>query len=380
MKVAVTDADLGSWAWTRNPLGETTALRDAKGQVIQFDYDALGRVTKRTAPDGTANWIWGSTASKKNIGRLASRSGPGYSEAFTYDSIGRPASQTIVSDSSYRFDYTYNALGLLDTITYPAAGAGTPFRIRHDYDDGRVSRIGNADAPGEYFWRQNAQDAAGHALDETLRRIDARHQRLFPGRTATWSIASLALAAARRVQDLAYAWDAARQPRIAARPGPGTARGIPLRRAGPAHGIAQERRRSTSSSTTTRSATSGASPTSAATRQPASPITRRASMRSSRSAAQAYEYDANGNMTSRGGAAIAWSSDDRPISIAQANGNSSQFSYGPDGNRWKQVAKNGGTTETTLYASGLFEKTTRGGVTTWRHYVLTPGGVAVQLR
>jgi YD repeat-containing protein len=100
MKVAVADADLGAWSWTRNPLGETTALRDAKGQVTRFEYDALGRLTKRTSPDGTSNWSWGSTATKKNIGQLASLSGPGYSESFTSDSIGRPASQTIVSDSS----------------------------------------------------------------------------------------------------------------------------------------------------------------------------------------------------------------------------------------------------------------------------------------
>ena len=40
---------------------------------------------------------------------------------------------------------------------------------------------------------------------------------------------------------------------------------------------------------------------------------------------QTYGYDANGNMTSRGGAAIAWTSDNLPASIAHTNGNSSQF-------------------------------------------------------
>ena len=36
--------------------------------------------------------------------------------------------------------------------------------------------------------------------------------------------------------------------------------------------------------------------------------------------------------------------------------------------------------ETTIYAGGQFEKVTRGGVTTWRHYVPSPGGVALHLR
>ena len=94
---------------------------------------------------------------------------------------------------------------------------------------------------------------------------------------------------------------------------------------------------------------------------------------------RAYAYDANGNMTSRNGAAIAWSADNLPVSIAGDGGNSSQFSYSPDGRRWRQVARNGGATETTIYAGGLFEKVTSGGSTTWRHYVLAPGGTVVQL-
>ncbi len=85
-------------------------------------------------------------------------------------------------------------------------------------------------------------------------------------------------------------------------------------------------------------------------------------------------------MTSRGGAAIAWTSDNLPVSIAHTNGNNSLFFHGPAGNRWKQVAKHGAATETTVYAGGQFEKVTRGGVTTWRHYVPSPGGVALHLR
>ena len=58
-KLAVDDSDRGAWTWTRNALGEVTALRDAKGTVSQFTYDALGRVTQRTNADGTAKWTWG---------------------------------------------------------------------------------------------------------------------------------------------------------------------------------------------------------------------------------------------------------------------------------------------------------------------------------
>ena len=96
--------------------------------------------------------------------------------------------------------------------------------------------------------------------------------------------------------------------------------------------------------------------------------------------ARSYAYDANGNMTKRKGTAIAWSADNLPLSIVGDGGSRSDFSYGPEGNRWRQVARHGTATETTTYAGGLFEKVTSAGQTTWRHYVLAPGGSAVHLR
>ena len=90
--------------------------------------------------------------------------------------------------------------------------------------------------------------------------------------------------------------------------------------------------------------------------------------------ARSYAYDTNGNMTKRKGTAITWSADNLPLSIVGDGGSRSDFSYGPEGNRWRQVARHGTATETTTYAGGLFEKVTGAGQTKWRHYVLAPGG------
>ncbi len=86
-------------------------------------------------------------------------------------------------------------------------------------------------------------------------------------------------------------------------------------------------------------------------------------------------------MTSRAGAPVSWTSMNLPSSIAGAGGSVSQFWYGPAGNRWKQVATQSGSSETTIYAGGLMEKVVRGGVTSWRHYIPAPTGIAaVHLR
>ncbi|MBZ0295192.1 MAG: RHS repeat-associated core domain-containing protein, partial [Anaerolineae bacterium] len=98
-----------------------------------------------------------------------------------------------------------------------------------------------------------------------------------------------------------------------------------------------------------------------------------------------YAYDANGNQTTRGGAVvgrtISWSSYDLPVLITQ-DGVSSQFAYGPNRSRWKQVAVySASTTETTLYLGGVMEKVTRGAVTEWKHYIPAGAGtMALQVR
>jgi RHS repeat-associated protein len=60
-------------------------------------------------------------------------------------------------------------------------------------------------------------------------------------------------------------------------------------------------------------------------------------------------------------------------------GYQAQIAYGPDRERWRQVASYQNGTETTHYAGSLLEKesTTSTGVTYWRHYVPTPGGSTV---
>ena len=59
-----------------------------------------------------------------------------------------------------------------------------------------------------------------------------------------------------------------------------------------------------------------------------------------------------------------------------------QFAYGPDHQRWRQVATYQNGTETTHYVGGLLEKesTTSTGLTYWRHYVPTPGGATSSCR
>jgi len=93
-----------------------------------------------------------------------------------------------------------------------------------------------------------------------------------------------------------------------------------------------------------------------------------------------YCYDADGNMTSRGGSAISWYSFNQPNQI-NAGTNSTQFAYNANHQRWKQVAIDGTGTTTTLYIGGILEKLTRpGGAIEYRHLIPAGSGMAIYLR
>ena len=119
MRTAITDVDLGAGGFTPNALGEIVSQTDAKSQTTSFEYDALGRLKKRTEAEGISNWTWGVSAAARNIGRLQAVNGPGYGETYTYDAYGRPLVRSISADATYQFDYAYNSLGQLDTLTWP---------------------------------------------------------------------------------------------------------------------------------------------------------------------------------------------------------------------------------------------------------------------
>ncbi|MGB5102321.1 MAG: RHS repeat-associated core domain-containing protein, partial [Steroidobacteraceae bacterium] len=93
-----------------------------------------------------------------------------------------------------------------------------------------------------------------------------------------------------------------------------------------------------------------------------------------------YGYDANGNMTSRGGATIGWSSYNLPTTINAPGGYSAQFAYAPDRSRWRQVSTYAGGTETTIYVGGLLEKLTTPARTHWKHLIATPSGQVQVIR
>ena len=91
-----------------------------------------------------------------------------------------------------------------------------------------------------------------------------------------------------------------------------------------------------------------------------------------------YSYDLNGNMTSRQGSSISWSSYDSPAAISAGSGSTAEsvsFLYGPDRQRLQQIYSGNGTTEITRYLGGLTEviASSNGAISNIRNYIVGNG-------
>jgi RHS repeat-associated protein len=270
---------------------------------------------------------------------------------------------TIAADASYRIDYAYNSLGALHTLTYPVSTSGYRLKLQYDYQHGQLLRIKDFNAPATVFWQANATDARGRAIDEQLGGSLQRLRGFDPvsGRIEYIQTGPGGSAA---VQNLVYQWD-----------GVGNLSWRRDDNQNLTEAFVYDHLHRLTSSTL-----NGANNLTVAynalgnitSKTGVGTYTYHATKKHavvSTSSGGSYAYDANGNMTSRNGSTISWSSFNLPTVINGSGGNASQFFYTPDRARYKQVASYAGSTETTIYVGGILEKLTRGSLTEFRHLI-----------
>ena len=330
MRTQLVDMDLGTWNYTPNALGEVVSQKDAKNQTTTFVYDGLSR----------------------------------------------PLTRTIVAGSTYMFDYAYNTLGQLDTLTYPTSTASVRFKAKYGYSGGYLSSVqeytGNVNGP--ILWNLNLLDARMNAVSETYGNGLWLQNGFDPLTGDPLTRQSGTGGQSSNVQNLSYLWDTAgnlstRQDllqsltetfsydaldRLTLASGP----------AAQSTAIGYDAIGNLTSKTGVGSYTYHATKKHAVVN----------------AGGTTYGYDANGNLTSRGGATVTWRSHNRPNKIGDPNGYSATFSYAPDRSRWKQVSTYAGGTDTTFYVGGLLEKLTTPTRTHWKHLIPTPSGQVQVIR
>lgn len=386
-KTASSDPDTGSWTHTPNSLNELVTQTDNKSQTITFNYDKLGRMISRLEPESAAptTWVYGTSAVLHEIGRLKSLSKPdGYAEAYTFDTIGRPASVTYTEDTTYQVNYAYNSIGAIDIVTYPTSTSGYRFALKYLYSYGFLQQVKD-NAAGTVFWSLSSANDYAAPTTEILGNAVTITSGYKPWTNDVISRQVGSGGSTANLQNLDYLWDL--------------------------NGNLQQRRDLAQSLTEIftydelnrlKTSTLNSAQNLSVLYNAAGNITSKSDVGSYnyttnqfgcsytglpaqphavRNAGGAvYCYDKNGNMTSRNGSTISWYSYNQPNLIASGS-NSTQFNYNADHQRWKQMAVDAGSTTTTYYIGGILEKVVRPtGVTEYRHSIPTGTGTAIYTR
>ncbi|SHN18949.1 RHS repeat domain-containing protein [Rhizobacter sp. OV335] len=176
-KTSLNDPSLGLWSYVADPLGQIRQQRDAKQQVTGFEYDVLGRVTRRLEPDMDSRWEYDTAA--HGIGQLAETytwvaGAKDFRRVLGYDSSGRLSTTVTSLDWDYASTQTYDVFGRADQATHSRAarGAGSGSAANtfqwHYNAQGFADRLDRNDGDVSAVWRVLAIDAEGRTTQEQL--------------------------------------------------------------------------------------------------------------------------------------------------------------------------------------------------------------------
>lgn len=173
-KTQMSDPDMGVYQYTYNGFGEIKTQQYPNGNTVTFTYDKLGRTLTRTEVAGaisnTVTYTY--DAGLKGLGKPSTiisyvpNASYASNHSFTYDALGRKSQETVTFPSlskTYTTSYTYNPLGQLQTVNYPAAG----LVLKNVYNsNGFLSELRNGDASDALFWKVLTTDAAGAIINQ----------------------------------------------------------------------------------------------------------------------------------------------------------------------------------------------------------------------
>ena len=173
-RTSVQDDAIGLREFFTNAWSEVHQEIDANGEEISYRYDRLGRVTTRTASDGTLRWLWDDYSPKYveatnfGIGKLRAVVGAdGAARVYEYDKFSRPAysvAENIPAIEGVWYNY--------DAFSRPAGVVaqgqfGTLGYERHYDANGHLQSLTNSGGAHAY-WKAISADAAGRITQEAF--------------------------------------------------------------------------------------------------------------------------------------------------------------------------------------------------------------------
>jgi len=318
-------------------------------------------------------------------------SSSGYAENEIYDSVGRLNQRSIQvpGDATYTYTWQYNGnTGLLDTLTYPASTGTYALNLQYAYANGIPQSITDtSDSPNVTLWTANAANPRNQVTQETLGNgLVVNHA--FDAVTGWLGSVTAGAGGGSTLQNNSYLFDYVGNLTQRQDNNQGLTENVYL-------DVLNRIEHTTLNGTTNVAMTYDAtgniltsqleggavSTNDYQTQQPGCSYYANTqphaqhSTTNTDSGTMSFCYDANGNGTQEfiGGStygASTWTSFNQPYLMSLYDGSSSQFSYTGDHQRWKQVATFfDGSSQTTEYIGGLFDKITNSNGTAYEYYI-----------
>lgn len=395
-RTQMVDPDAGTWNYTGDSLNELVSWQDAKNNSFSTVYDLLGRMTSRSEPEGTSTWTWGSNPSLYNVDKLAQVSGYGYTENLSYDSASRMAGRQIISDSTYQYSYTYNTQGLLSTVIYPTSPipsgtTGANFTIQYTYSAGEPVEIQDiTNSPAIPLWTSVSETDSRLVASEIVGTSTGAVNAAIGYKVWTDEILSLQSGSGgstTNLQNLGYTWDTTgnlTQRGDANQAGSCTVNGSGSKLCEVFTPDSLNRLSSSTLNGTSNLSVGYDAAGDIISKSDVGTYTYPAPTAPHphgvlSAGSNSYTYDANGNVATKNSLTQTWASYNLPDSLQGSPSGttySSQFAYGPEHKRYKEVSAFSDGTETTEFVGEDLEKltATSPGLTYWRHYVSAPSG------
>lgn len=367
-KVAMTDPDLGHWTYEHNALGELVKQIDAKDQEVTLEYDLLGRLIARHEPEGDSSW----TYDTRWVGAISDETGPtGYLRQSVYDTLGRiKVIHTRVDGVIYNTRTTYDQQSRPEIITYPSG-----YQVRQVYNTYGYMTSVEGVTTNETFWQLNYMDALGNVSVETLgngvstlRSYDQSNGMLdtvIAGKNNGWE-----------VQSLNYQWDVMNrlQERVDQNQG-----GLVERfQYDNLNRLVSSTLNNMNNLSISYDALGNITQKSGVGSYHYDGAPHAVSRITGGARAATYTYDGNGNMLAGANRSMTWTSYNKPRVIEKGAGSRSEFYYGPDRARYKQIVDDSvGSTnesESIVYIGNLYERHAKAtGVVEQQHFIRAAG-------
>lgn len=364
-QTALVDAVAGRREFTLDALDQLVVERNARGQGRHFEYDNLGRIIRRVTAAEEVRWTYGTEGARHEAGRLIEISAASGTERRVYDAAGRLSRRYWPGLREDSFDFRHDAAGRLATLVYPAAADGTRLQVQHGWDGLQLVSLRNGETGAE-LWQARAFDPQGHVIDERLGNGIVRTAAHDPvtGRPQ-WQVVQAPNGT--RLQDLRFEFDV---------------RGLLLARQDDVSGRVEGFQHDLLGRLVR------------VTRPEAVPLSirydgagnilersdiglfRYDAARPGRllqAGIHTFDYDADGQVIARNGAAIDWTIDGQPA-VIRAAGLASRFTYGPAGELLGQLAQFSQGMESTRYLAGFMERVTTASREHQRQAVIGPEG------